>query len=227
MSGTGNDLSHAKQAILDAAAEVFAAEGYQKGTVAKICEKAGVNGAAVNYYFGSKESLYLEVWRDAWREARRAYPLEPEEDGLPAELRLGWFMRSLHMRVFDQGPAGRFARLMAHEVIEPQAFLIEEKEAVRAEHNSVLTPLTAELLGSGASAQELLLCRLMVMTPSLGIAVRMFSRPQARVGMAMLGLDSDQFAKKTSDFALAGIGELRRQVRDRGSTTDEAGGETG
>ena len=227
MGESRSDRSHAKQALLDAASEVFAADGYQKGTVARICKKAGANGAAVNYYFGSKEDLYLEVWRQAWREARRAHPLEPEEEGLSAELRLSWFMRSLLMRVFDQGPAGRFARIMAHEAMEPKGFLAEEKEAVLAEHYSVLDTLTTELLGSGASVQDLALCRLMVMTPSLGLAIRMFSRPRARMPLLTLGLDPEQFARRMSSFALAGIAELGRQARERGSTTDGAGGGTG
>jgi len=220
MSEATNDRNHAKQALLDAAAEIFAAEGYHRGTVARICEKAGANGAAVNYYFGSKEKLYLEVWRQAWGEARRAHPLEPEEEGLSAERRLSWFMRALLMRVFDSGPAGRFAKLMAHEVVEPQDFLVEVKEAVLAEHSSVVNPLIAELLGPAATLQDLALCRLMVMTPSLGIAIRMFSRPGARVQLPAFGLDPEQFAKRISGFALAGISDLGRQLQETGSSTE-------
>jgi AcrR family transcriptional regulator len=48
--------------ILDAAAECFAARGYEGATVREICRGAGVNVASVNYFFGSKEKLYVEVF---------------------------------------------------------------------------------------------------------------------------------------------------------------------
>ena len=78
---------------------------------------------AVNYYFGDKENLYREVWKQALAVALEEYPLQPKEGGLPVEERLRLYMHSLLMRAFDPGPAGCFARLMAFEITEPQAFL--------------------------------------------------------------------------------------------------------
>ena len=43
---------------MDAAGEIFAEYGYRAATVRQICEKAGANIAAVNYYYGDKERLY-------------------------------------------------------------------------------------------------------------------------------------------------------------------------
>ncbi len=51
----------ARNRILDAAGPVFAAKGYRAATVREICEKAGMNVASVNYYFGDKENLYVET----------------------------------------------------------------------------------------------------------------------------------------------------------------------
>ena len=54
--------------VLEAAGHVFAEKGYLKTTLREICERAGVNGAAVNYYFGGKEGLYEEVLVEAHRQ---------------------------------------------------------------------------------------------------------------------------------------------------------------
>lgn len=47
--------------ILEAAGPVFAEKGYDGATVREICQGAGVNVASINYYFGSKERLYIET----------------------------------------------------------------------------------------------------------------------------------------------------------------------
>jgi AcrR family transcriptional regulator len=47
--------------ILEAGMKVFASNGYRGTTTRDICRLAKVNGAAINYHFGSKESLWLAV----------------------------------------------------------------------------------------------------------------------------------------------------------------------
>ena len=54
--------------VLEAAGRVFAELGYEKATNREICGRAGVNGAAINYYFGGKEALYEEVLVEAHRQ---------------------------------------------------------------------------------------------------------------------------------------------------------------
>ena len=67
---TNEDSSDTEMRVLEAAGEVFADLGYRAATVRQICEKAGANIAAVNYYFGDKEGLYLAVLRP-YRTPRR------------------------------------------------------------------------------------------------------------------------------------------------------------
>ena len=52
--------------ILAAARELFAEKGYRDTTVREIARKAGANGAAVNYYFRSKDALYEAVFDEAF-----------------------------------------------------------------------------------------------------------------------------------------------------------------
>ncbi len=59
------DRQHTKAIILEHAGQVFAEYGYAMATSKEICQRAGVNLASVNYYFGSKEKLYEEVLIEA------------------------------------------------------------------------------------------------------------------------------------------------------------------
>ncbi len=56
-------LAGTKETILVNAAEIFLEHGYHDTTVRMIAQKAGVNQALINYHFGDKEALYLEVIR--------------------------------------------------------------------------------------------------------------------------------------------------------------------
>lgn len=55
-----------KERILDTAEALFAQKGYQAVSVREITSAARCNLAAVNYHFGNKENLYLEVFKSRW-----------------------------------------------------------------------------------------------------------------------------------------------------------------
>ena len=58
---TKKDRQSTRAAVLEAAGRIFAERGYAETTSKEICELAGANSAAVNYYFGGKNNLYEEV----------------------------------------------------------------------------------------------------------------------------------------------------------------------
>lgn len=51
-----------KDRLVDAAEELFCERGFKGTSIREIAASAGCNIASVNYYFGSKEKLYEEVW---------------------------------------------------------------------------------------------------------------------------------------------------------------------
>lgn len=55
------DVDARRQAILDAAAERYAAAGFSQVTVAEVAERAGASAALVFHYFGNKAGLYAAV----------------------------------------------------------------------------------------------------------------------------------------------------------------------
>jgi len=50
--------------IKDAAREVFVAKGYDGATMQAIADKAGFNKAQLHYYYRSKDSLFLLIFRE-------------------------------------------------------------------------------------------------------------------------------------------------------------------
>ncbi len=69
---TDSPGERARTSILDAAEELFAREGASAVTLRSIAAAAVVNVAAVNYYFGSKEKLFEEMF------LRRIVPLNEQ-----------------------------------------------------------------------------------------------------------------------------------------------------
>jgi AcrR family transcriptional regulator len=127
------DRSHAetRRQLLEAAGAVFAEFGFRDATVREICRRAGANVAAVNYHFGDKENLYVEVLRYAHTRAFEKYPplLDLRDDAPPAE-KLHAFVHSLLLRIFDKGPTAWHGKLMSREMIEPTPALdslVEER----------------------------------------------------------------------------------------------------
>ncbi|MFT4154223.1 TetR/AcrR family transcriptional regulator [Parafilimonas sp.] len=50
-----------RQQIMEATLQLFAEKGYEGASIRDIAEKACVNVAMVNYYFGSKEKLFEQI----------------------------------------------------------------------------------------------------------------------------------------------------------------------
>jgi TetR/AcrR family transcriptional regulator, regulator of cefoperazone and chloramphenicol sensitivity len=149
-------LDRTRDRVLHAAGEVFAERGFRRATVREICRRAHVNIASVNYYFKSKEELYADVLEFSWRQALRKYP---DVDGSgrtePAEERLRRFVRTFLLRILDEGKPAWFGKLMAREIVDPTGALDRVIErAIRPLHES-LGGLVREILGKGASSEEI------------------------------------------------------------------------
>ena len=57
------DGMQTRESLMDAAEELFATRGLRSTSIRDIVDMVGCNIAGVNYHFGSKENLYLEVFR--------------------------------------------------------------------------------------------------------------------------------------------------------------------
>lgn len=128
--------------ILDAAEELFAENGFDATSMRMITARARCNLAAVNYHFGTKETLLQEVFRrrltdlnrgrvhalDAMEAAAAGEPLKPQQ------IVESFFGTALRMAADTRGGGARFMRLLGRTHSEPaqfiRSFLAEEHAAV-------------------------------------------------------------------------------------------------
>jgi AcrR family transcriptional regulator len=104
-----------RQKIMDAAGEIFADQGFQAATVREICARAGVNVAAVNYHFGDKAGLYVEVLRRSTMAVDRPDAIA---DGPPEAALRAMIFAMCRKMLASERPSWAF-RLMAHEMTQP------------------------------------------------------------------------------------------------------------
>jgi AcrR family transcriptional regulator len=155
------DASHdeTRRHLLEAAGEVFAEAGFRDATVREICKRAGANIAAINYHFGDKETLYLEVLRYAHGKALEKYPpLLDVPDDAPPEKKLRAFIHSLLLRIFDKGPTSWHGRLISREMIEPTAALDSLVEERMRPMVAQLWKIVAEILDCPVNDERVRLC---------------------------------------------------------------------
>jgi TetR/AcrR family transcriptional regulator, regulator of cefoperazone and chloramphenicol sensitivity len=149
--------------LLEAAAEVFAEVGYSKATVQEICRLAKANIAAVNYHFGDKRNLYMEVLRESHRRATEKFGPEPDLDSGPAEVRLRRFVESFLRRILDPDRPARHGRLMAREMVEPTGVLEDLMRRDIGPRHARLEAIVRELAGPAASEEQIRLGALSVL----------------------------------------------------------------
>jgi AcrR family transcriptional regulator len=120
-----------RERILDAAERLFMVHGYDGTSMRQITHAAEVNLAAVNYHFGSKESLMQEVFRRrlGWLNSERISllnKLEAESAGRPLKPSqiVDAFFGTLLAIAEDESRGGMtFLRLLGRTLTEPSEFI--------------------------------------------------------------------------------------------------------
>lgn len=120
-----------RERILDAAEALFVEHGFEATTMRMITGRAGVNLAAINYHFGSKEALIQDVFRRrlTWLNEERLRALErfeKEARGAPLkphQIVEAFFGVSLRMAADTEHGGHTFMRLLGRTYTEPSAFV--------------------------------------------------------------------------------------------------------
>jgi AcrR family transcriptional regulator len=141
-----------RERVLEAAGEIFAEKGFKGATVREIIERAGVNIAAVNYYFRDKERLYIEaVKHGACGEADEhlAWPR-----GTPPADKLADFIRYHVARLLDPHKPAWHGRLVMRELTQPSDACTELVREYIEPKSKILGGILEELLPKGTTRRQ-------------------------------------------------------------------------
>jgi len=143
-----------KDALLEAAIEVFADKGFDAATVRDICSKANANVAAVNYHYGGKDALYMAVLEVVFPsdeyERYTTSDTEPEE-------RLRQYLRKLVREIYERGNnivSERWS-IFLREMAKPSKnlnFIVKRQVQPRADE---LRDIVSAFLGPDVSDRKL------------------------------------------------------------------------
>ena len=213
MRANRKDGVETRKRLLAAACGVFAAKGFEDASIAEICEDAGANVAAVNYHFGSKDALYVEVWRHTFETFMQAYPLD---GGLPADAppedRLFARIHALLQRVFDDGRVGQCFRIGLRELVNPGAALEDSRRELIGPHRQQTRELVRELLGPAASNEAVSFCEISIINQCL--SVNFFKeRRSFLLGRERLSKQAvEDLARHITMFSLGGLRAVREAM---------------
>ncbi len=214
------DGEETRRRILDAACQVFGEKGYRDARHSEICSRAGVNLAAINYHFGSKDELYRAVWRYIGEMVERLHPIAGGVScEAPAVQRLEGIIRAFLARISDSR-VGPFHAIRMAEFFNSTG-LVDDLLAEQVGHWRRYTRgVVRELLGGEEEVPDsvLELCEMSVISQCR--AVQMGRHPHIPCGLWRFDAgDLESLVRHITAFSLAGIAGVRAGLA--GAVEDE------
>jgi AcrR family transcriptional regulator len=195
--------------LIDAASEQFARHGFSSARVRQIVDAAQVNLASVNYYFGGKEGLY--------RATLHFLAGQPHQGSLGHALRCGTAEELLERRVLSilerfigvERPSA-LGRILAHEAINPTAYLDSILEDTMRPELDRIRVLLREIAGPQLGERELAHAALGVMGQCLLYLYARNAVERLSPELAHGPEHCRELARQITQFSLGGIERLRR-----------------
>jgi TetR/AcrR family transcriptional regulator, regulator of cefoperazone and chloramphenicol sensitivity len=201
-----------RERLLDVAGPVFSEKGFEKATVREICQKADVNLASINYYFGDKEQLYLEVICLAKEMGVSRAPLpEWASDTLPEQKLQDW-VTTLVRRMMGTGELSWSNHLIMREVLRPTKACEHLIQELFRPFVNIADSILQEILGADVPEYRRMQCVFSI------AAQCQFYRVSEGMVTLMLGqkekaahYNNDQLIEHILQFSLAAIKNLKQE----------------
>ena len=146
-AGDQNKYELTRDRLLDEAEDLFAQRGFHAVSVREITRAAGSNLAAVNYHFGNKQNLYLEVFRSRWmpRASRiqQTFRQSLRKNGSPTpDMVIQSFARAFLEGPMSPDERTRHLKLISGELAQPtEAFELVVEQVFRPLFRKLLEDL--------------------------------------------------------------------------------------
>lgn len=205
------DGKQTRQKLLDVACQEFVAKGFREAKITDICRRAGANVAAVNYYFGDKESLYVAAWQQTLERFISADP--PPPAAMPPEARFRFAIQRIMRRLLlDDSGDGCFRRLELMELANPTGLIGEIWNRLIAPRRQVMRRMIRDIGGADLPDDAVLLCEMSIINQCRGyLLLQKGSHDDIFAGPPTLRR-VDQIAEHITRFSIAGILAIRDQL---------------
>jgi AcrR family transcriptional regulator len=207
--------ANTRQRLLDAAGQVFAEQGFDRATGKEICERAGANTAAVNYYFGGMEGLYAAVIQEAHSHFVTFEDMAAAVAGKgDPKSKLEAIIALLVRMLTSPAPSSWAVRVIGREILSPSAALETLREKEFLPKSRILRSIVGEWMGLPEDHPAVARGCVSVMAPCF--LLLLFDRRTLKRAFPSLGLgpeDADALARHLVRFALAGLSAVASDVR--------------
>ncbi len=208
--GTRGDGAETKARIIECAGQLMAQNGFAKTTGKAICEAAHVNTASINYYFGSRDGLYVAVMEEVLKYIVNVQDMNDIiASSLPNREKLSRFLDLYINSVLKS--TNWYVDVWAREIISPSP-LMEHVVAVnalpkmRAAHKIV-----AEYLGLEPDDPRLQCLVVSCIAPFALMALAKYNPIPRKFLAPQLSLDETIHNMKT--FAFAGLDGFKAEIQ--------------
>ena len=204
-----------RRQLLEAAGQVFAERGFDRATGKEICQKAGANIAAVNYYFGGMTGLYAAVLHEAHNRLVTPDALSAAVAGksdAKAKLRaaLQLFVRAITGTRVDVW----VLRVLGREIVAPSPALKGYEIKVRKPKVLIMKGIVGELLGLPEDHPAVARCCISVMAPCIMLLIGDRKTLKGIFPALAIGPDdADSLAEHLTQFALAGLDVVSKSIK--------------
>jgi TetR/AcrR family transcriptional regulator, regulator of cefoperazone and chloramphenicol sensitivity len=209
------DRQGTREHLLEAAGHVFARKGFERTTAKEICEQAGTNTAAVNYYFGGIEALYSAVMEEARnrifsvREIGLAIAGKTDPEA-KLEAALNVVIKSLLGPVSSSWALQVFGR----DMVTPSPTTYATKEKLLLPGARILRELAGQLMGLREDHPAVARGCMTLMAPICILILgdrRIMKRALPSLGLT--AEDAPALARHMADYAMAGLRASAQKAR--------------
>tara|TARA_B100001059_G_scaffold215840_1_gene233713 strand:+ start:813 stop:1502 length:690 start_codon:yes stop_codon:yes gene_type:complete len=152
---TPKSAASTKERILASAIVLFESNGFEGASVRAICSLANANIAAINYYFGSKESLYGEVVKHVFlsTDGSDSMPQLAHNPTEPIAQLCAWV--EWHVTRYLPRQNSTVATFIRRELANPSPLLQEIVDVTILQSLEALKEIVAAILPQSTSEDEL------------------------------------------------------------------------
>jgi TetR/AcrR family transcriptional regulator, regulator of cefoperazone and chloramphenicol sensitivity len=212
----GEDRQSTRAQLLEAAGHVFAEKGFDRATGREICDRAGANTAAVNYYFGGMDGLYAAVLEEANRRLIPLATLASTVAGKPdAKAQLQAIIELAVEKLTGPLSSSWAFGVIARELLSPTPAVDALRRQQGIPKARIVTSIVAELMDLPTEHPAVARGCLMLMAPFVMLMIGdRLSLKHFLPGLDLGRTGAVALSRHLLTFILGGLAAAARDVRD-------------